>query len=698
MNWTLFANSARSQQRRVPSPKVGCRPNLEALEERTVLSPVDFLEVQNQSPLALSGTIAGMNIQQQGANSLTTTYFGDFRADIDEANGTIRFIGTGNDFCAANTGNWAPLANGDSGTATAIYGLQADVGGMAWLAALRDFHLRADTFGSALALHQNADGSFGFSSAETITINAGSGTYSHPTLGHGSVNLSGLQAQNQAGDGTLVDNGSSLHLTVPIDMTVNTTIAGLAATLHIQGTIVGSATIPVVHLGSGSNPNNYATSVVATQGPVYITDPAATVTDASSGTNLTSLTATLTNHLDGAQEFLAVNVGGTGLTASYDASAGVETISGSAVPAVYQSVLRTLTYEDDALTPDTHDRVINVTVSAGGNASVLRTSTVTVFAPARSFTVTDFPLTTTAGAPGSVTVTAQDANGNTAPGYTGRVHFTSSDVQAGLPADYTFTANDHGVHTFTNVVLKTATTFTLQSITAIDTTDNSIQGRQTGIAVSPAAADHFAVTTSAASPDVAGTAFDVTVTVQDAYNNTVSGYTGTVHFSSADPYGAILPTDYTFQSSDAGVAIFSAGATLYTAGTWDVTATAAGSGIAGSANVTVVAAAADHLVFLQPPSDTAAGQTISPAVTVVVVDQFGNGVTTDNTDMLTLSIGTNPSGGTLSALSGNLTVTVVNGVATFSDLSIDLAGMGYSLHATLGGAVPDIDSNPFNIL
>src|SRR5262249_27814532 len=49
------------------------------------------------------------------------------------------------------------------------------------------------------------------------------------------------------------------------------------------------------------------------------------------------------------------------------------------------------------------------------------------------------------------------------------------------------------------------------------------------------AADHFAV--SAPAGATAGTPFSVMVTVQDAYNNTVTGYTRTVHFSSADPYG-----------------------------------------------------------------------------------------------------------------------------------------------------------------
>jgi hypothetical protein len=35
-------------------------------------------------------------------------------------------------------------------------------------------------------------------------------------------------------------------------------------------------------------------------------------------------------------------------------------------------------------------------------------------------------------------------------GYTGTVHFSTNDPRATLPTDYTFTAADAGVHTFTN--------------------------------------------------------------------------------------------------------------------------------------------------------------------------------------------------------------------------------------------------------
>ena len=199
-----------------------------------------------------------------------------------------------------------------------------------------------------------------------------------------------------------------------------------------------------------------------------------------------------------------------------------------------------------------------------------------------------------------------------------------------------------------------------------------------------------------ATPDTAtaGVPFDVTVTAEDPFMQTAVGYTGTVHFASTDGQ-ALLPGDYTFTGGDAGQHTFTGAVTLETAGNQIITATDTGTGsITGSGTVTVIPAATDHLLFLQQPTDTAAGQTISPAVMVAVVDPFGNIVAGDNSDTVTLSIGINPGGGTLS---GTLTVTVVNGVATFDDLSIDQPGVGYTLHATVGGSLPDIDSDPFTV-
>ena len=53
------------------------------------------------------------------------------------------------------------------------------------------------------------------------------------------------------------------------------------------------------------------------------------------------------------------------------------------------------------------------------------------------------------------------------------------------------------------------------------------------------------------------------------------------------------------------------------------------------------------LAFVQGPTNTAAGATITPAVTVVVEDANGNIESSDDATQVSLSIGTNPGGGTL---------------------------------------------------
>src|SRR5207245_468523 len=116
-------------------------------------------------------------------------------------------------------------------------------------------------------------------------------------------------------------------------------------------------------------------------------------------------------------------------------------------------------------------------------------STVVSPAPASVLVVTGFPSPTTAGAVGVFTVTARDPYGNAATGHLGTVHFTSSDGQAVLPGDYTFTSADAGSRTFAAVL----TTAGSQSITATDINIGSITGTQAGIVVNPAAADHLQV-------------------------------------------------------------------------------------------------------------------------------------------------------------------------------------------------------------
>ena len=101
----------------------------------------------------------------------------------------------------------------------------------------------------------------------------------------------------------------------------------------------------------------------------------------------------------------------------------------------------------------------------------------------------------------------------------------------------------------------------------------------------------------------------------------------------------------------------------------------------------------NSLAFTTEPSNGSAGQTLAPIV-VSVVDKFGNVITTDNTSMIQLTLSIN-------TLNGTTTQTAVNGVATYSDLSINTIGTGYTLTAnsTNVGPPPLVSaiSTPFNI-
>src|SRR5207248_2348646 len=120
------------------------------------------------------------------------------------------------------------------------------------------------------------------------------------------------------------------------------------------------------------------------------------------------------------------------------------------------------------------------------------------------------------------------------------------------------------------------------------------------------------------------------------------------------------------------------------------TLTAKGAGTATSAAFNITAGTATALVFSVQPTTTVAGAAITPAVQVTVQDGSGN-TATGFTGNITVAIGTNPSTGTLG---GTKIVAAVAGVATFSGLSIDKVGTGYTLTATGAGSAT---SAAFNI-
>ncbi|HYE82792.1 MAG TPA: invasin domain 3-containing protein [Clostridia bacterium] len=106
-------------------------------------------------------------------------------------------------------------------------------------------------------------------------------------------------------------------------------------------------------------------------------------------------------------------------------------------------------------------------------------------------------------------------------------------------------------------------------------------------------------------------------------------------------------------------------------------------------------APATQLVWQTQPADGYTGQDLEPFPTLALKDACGNTVTADSTDTVTLSLYS--SNGAI--LEGTTTVTMVNGIAHFVDISISKAGSGYSLvpSCSLQG-ITVADSSSFNII
>ena len=160
------------------------------------------------------------------------------------------------------------------------------------------------------------------------------------------------------------------------------------------------------------------------------------------------------------------------------------------------------------------------------------------------------------------------------------------------------------------------------------------------------------------------------------------------------------------ESEDPGVAsvvesVFIAGGSQVPAANPQVTGVSVGTtviragaeGFAPDARVaTVQERVSTRLAFSQQPTSTVANETIQPAVTVRIEDEFGNLVNT--TAAVTLAIASDPTN--QATISGTLTVEAAGGLAVFADLSIDRVAEGYTLEAVATELTSAI-SDPFSI-
>ena len=275
------------------------------------------------------------------------------------------------------------------------------------------------------------------------------------------------------------------------------------------------------------------------------------------------------------------------------------------------------------------------------------------------------PNSVTAGQGFGLTIKVEDGFGDVVTSYNGSVTISLGSNPSGgtLGGTLTVTAVD-GIATFSGLTLnKVGSGYTLKASGGSFTTTATTSG----IAVTPAAATHLVVTTEPPSSVTAGTSFGLKITAEDAYGNVAASFTGSVAIAlSSNPGGSTLGGTLTAKAS-AGVASFS-GLTLNKVGSGYTLKVSSGSltTTATTSGIAVTPAAATHLVVTtEPPSNVAAG--VKFGLAVKVEDAYGN-IVTGFIGSVAVALANNPAGSTLG---GTLSVTVVNGIATFTNLTLN---------------------------
>ena len=290
-------------------------------------------------------------------------------------------------------------------------------------------------------------------------------------------------------------------------------------------------------------------------------------------------------------------------------------------------------------------------VIADGNSYKVRqvAANLTILVGQAHFAVTGVPTSTTAGQSQTFQVKAINADGSFNSGYSGTVHFSSSDSQASIPADITFVGGQ-GVF---GVTFRTAGA---QSIIATDTIDPTNTGSEEEITVTPAATTHYTVTGGVDA--VAGTVQTITVSAFDTYGNLATNDVNPFILASSDTQ-ADLPSNATLTK---GMGTFNV--VLKTAGNQSIAAiSSVDSKISGSQLGINITPGATTQYLVTGGVDAVAGtvQTIN----VSAEDAYGNLVASGN-DLINLTSSDSQAQVPVSA-------TLTNGTGTF-DVILKTAG------------------------
>ncbi|MGI4021240.1 MAG: MBG domain-containing protein [Janthinobacterium lividum] len=284
-------------------------------------------------------------------------------------------------------------------------------------------------------------------------------------------------------------------------------------------------------------------------------------------------------------------------------------------------------------------------------------------ATGKTLSNTSNTFTVAAGAPSAPTVSGPIQAGSTAISGSGGTGTVSVYIDGSVEGTVTGT----GSWTLANILA--ADIYKNASVTATNTV-NGIESAQSN-AIIVSGASNFLLEAAAGGnigTQVAGVPFSVNITARNSSNATFTNYTGTNVMSSGSTITSGAGPTNAFTSgvlSGHSVTLTKAGTyTLNTVSTTDPTL------IGTSNSFTVLANANNSLAISQQPSATVISEeAFSQQPVIAIKDAYGNTATSDNLTEVTVS-----SASGTGTLNGDKTVKAVNGIVTFSGLSITGSG------------------------
>jgi hypothetical protein len=523
-------------------------------------------------------------------------------------------------------------------------------------------HTESVSIGKTLILRSTTGATLD-SPGTTITVSAGVVTIS-------GLNISGATAA-LANAGGIVTAGSNWwgSATGP---TAGTNPAGtgssIAGVVNYRPWCVVAAPVCNANGGVATQLEFTAQPSSSTPNAPFPTQPVVTAKDASGNVD-TSYSANITLAIKSGTGAPGAALNGTVTVAAVN---GVATFSGLSIDLIGSAYQ--LTASSGAL-PAVDSAAFNI--AAG-------TPTQLVFAPSPSNSTGGVAFAT------QPVVEVRDAGGYLVANYVGDLTLTIANNPGGGTLAGTATVQvSGGKASFSGLSIdKPGTGYTLQA------SSGALSGTSAAFDITIGSVAKFVFNPSP-SNTLAGAPFATqpVVEAQDAGGNLVTSFNSLVTLTIANNPGGGTLSGTASATAVNGVASFG-GLSINRSGAGYTLQASDGLATGTSAGFDILAGAPTQLVFTASPADTRAGVAFTNQPVVEARDALGN-ISTGFSGPVTLAI-TSGTGAPGAVLGGTLIVNAVNGVASFSGLSIDKLGTGYQLTASIAGPI-SADSNPFNI-